>query len=123
EAMDQHQEEKWPERFRPRECQNREPAHEMAEREKALRGEITVGELIAKEHANDRGDRERIQNPRLLACCEPKAWQIAKDQRQPGSPDEEFEHHHQEKLEADCFIHRETNRRKTPRPTQACACS
>ena len=104
--MDQHQEEKRPERLGPRQCQDGKPADKMAECKKALRGEISVRELIAEKHADNRCDWERIQDQRLFSRRESKARQITKDQWQPGSPDEEFKHHHEEKLEADCFIHR-----------------
>ena len=38
----------------------------MAEGEELLRGEIAVRELVAEEHADDRGDREGVENPGLL---------------------------------------------------------
>ena len=35
--------------------------------EEPLRGEIPVRELVAEEHADDGGDRERAEDPGLLA--------------------------------------------------------
>src|SRR6266566_2015725 len=61
----------------------------MTERKELLRGKIAVGKLVAEKHAHDCGDGKRIQ-----------------DQRQPRAPDEEFQNHHEEKFEADCFVHR-----------------
>ena len=77
----------------------------MAKGEKFLCGEISVRELIAKEHSHDGSEWEGIQNPRLLSGREAQAGQIAKDQRQPGAPDGDFQNHHQEQFEADGFVH------------------
>ena len=44
------------------------------------------------------GNAFRIQ--RLLAGRELRLGQVAENERQPGAPDEELEHHHQEELDA-----------------------
>ena len=66
---------------------------------------MAVGVLITEEHAHDRGNRERIEDPRLLAGGEPQARQVSKNQRQPGTPNEEFQDHHEEQPEADRGVH------------------
>jgi hypothetical protein len=68
----------------------------VAEREELLRGELAIRELVAEEHAHDRGDREGVQNPGLFRRREAQARQITEDERQPGAPDEELQGHHQE---------------------------
>src|SRR5207249_823053 len=78
----------------------------MTERKELLRGKIAVGKLVAEKHAHDCGDGKRIQDPRLLPWFESEAGEVAEDQRQPRAPDEEFQNHHEEKFEADCFVHR-----------------
>src|SRR4051812_45351457 len=77
----------------------------MAEGEKFLRREMAIRKLVAEEHTDDCGDRERIQNPGLLPWRKVKAGQVSKNQRQPGSPNKELEHHHEEKFEARSIIH------------------
>ena len=79
---------------------DREPADEVGEREELLRGEITVGELVAEEHPDDRGDREGVEDPGLLAGREAEARQVAEDERQPRAPDEKLERHHREERAA-----------------------
>jgi len=41
----------------------------------------------------------------LLAGSEAEAWKVAEDQREPGAPDEEFQHHHDEESEANRGVH------------------
>src|SRR5437773_10524119 len=77
----------------------------MAEGEKPFRGEISVRELITEEHANDGGQWEGVQDPRLLGRCESETGQVAEDQRQPCPPNEELQHHHEEESQPDCFVH------------------
>ena len=67
----------------------------MAERKEFLRGEIAVRELIAEKHTDDGGHGKGIEDHGLFRGCEFQAGQIAENQRQPGAPDEEFQHHHQ----------------------------
>src|SRR5437899_12680 len=69
----------------------------MTEGQKALGGKIAISELIAEEHAQNRSDWKRIQDHSLFAGTEVEAWQITENERKPGAPDEELEHHHQEK--------------------------
>src|SRR5437773_5149997 len=78
----------------------------MTERKELLRGEIAVGKLVAEKHAHDCGDGKRIQDPRLLPGFEAEAGEVAEDQWKPRAPDEEVQNHHEEKFEADCFVHR-----------------
>src|SRR5947209_6900069 len=77
----------------------------MAERQKFLGRKVAIRILIAEKHPDNRGDRERIQNPGLLPWREVEARQVTKNQRQPCAPDEELEHHHQKEFEARSIIH------------------
>src|SRR5262245_39796464 len=90
----------------------------MAERHELLRGEGSVRELVAKEHADERRHGETTEDARFLKRDEvflgieepskPRAFElqilqrgeIAKDYREPGAPDEELEEHHHRELEA-----------------------
>ena len=65
---------------------------------KQLRENQLIGKLIAEEHADDRRDREAVQDPGLLAVRETEARQVAEDQRQPRPPDEELKDHHHEEF-------------------------
>ncbi len=93
----------------------------MAKGEELFSGEVTVGELIAEEHPDDRSDGEGVENQGLFRehggqvfgkqidnarqdgwrfrCRKPQAWQVSKDQRQPSTPNEELQDHHQEESE------------------------
>jgi hypothetical protein len=100
EAVDHHQRKEGPKRVDPSQGKNRKSANQMAEGEKFFRREGPVGELVAEEHAHDGGNGESVENPRLLTRRESKAGQIAKNQGKPSSPNEEFQHHHDEEFEA-----------------------
>src|ERR1035441_10081707 len=103
--MNEHQSEEWPERPRERQQENRGSANEVAEGEEFLRGKMTVRVLVAEEHADDGGDGEGVENPRLLYGAKLETGQVAVDQRQPASPNEELQHHHQEEFETNRVIH------------------
>jgi hypothetical protein len=77
----------------------------MAGREEPLTGKVAVRELVAEEHADDRRDRERAQDPCLFGRAEAEARQVAEDEGIPRSPNEELQHHHYEEFEADGFAH------------------
>src|SRR5262245_54742335 len=77
----------------------------MRERQEFFGREIPIRELIAEKHSDNRSSREGIQNNRRLPKPEAQARQTAENERQPRAPDEEFEHHHQEELEARSGIH------------------
>jgi hypothetical protein len=104
-AVHKHQRKKRPKRSRPGERQDGNATDQVTDGEKTFRGEIPIRKLIAKEHPNDRGNRESIEDPGLFDGAESKARQITEDQWQPGAPNEELQNHHQEKLEANGFIH------------------
>src|SRR6266571_1771406 len=91
----------------------------MTERKELLRGEIAVGKLVAEKHAHDCGDGKRIQDPRLLPGFESEAGEVAEDQRKPRAPDEEFQNHHEEEFEADCFVHRRDLTGRVGKPARA----
>src|SRR5688500_15340879 len=78
----------------------------MAGREKFFGGVITIGELMNEEHADDRGDRESGQNTGLFAGGKSEPRQGPEHHREPRAPDEEFQNHHEEQLEANAFIHK-----------------
>src|SRR5215469_9040358 len=78
----------------------------MAKGHKPLRCEVAIGELVAEEDADDRRHRERIKNPRLLTGTESQARQVPIDQRQPRTPDDKLQNHHQEQAHPDVAIHR-----------------
>ena len=86
-------------------AEERQPADELAEPEEFFSGEVAVSVLIAEEHADNCGDGERIQDPGLLGGVEFQAGEVAINQRQPASPDEKLQYHHQEEPEADRMIH------------------
>jgi hypothetical protein len=92
--VNEHEQKERPEIVHPPERKDCRPTDQVAHPEKPLGGEISVGELIAEEHADERGQRERAEHERLLPCGKIKAWQITEDQRQPGAPDEELQEHH-----------------------------
>src|SRR5581483_12218437 len=98
--------EKGPERSRERQAQNRQSADQVTEGHKFLRGKMTVGVLVAEEHADNRRDGEGVENPGLFARRESQAGQISVDQRQPATPNEELEDHHEEQAGANRSIHR-----------------
>ena len=98
EAVHQHQGEKGPEGSGEAESEHGQAADEVAEAEESLGGEMPVGELVAEEHADDRGQGEGAQDPSLLDGREAQAGQVAEDEGEPGPPDEEFQDHHQEQL-------------------------
>src|SRR5438067_12765731 len=78
----------------------------MTGREKPLGREIPIGELIAEKHADNGGNREAAQNPGLLGRGEAQAGEVAEYEGIPRAPDEEFQDHHQEQLEANGSIHK-----------------
>src|SRR5581483_10660830 len=65
-AMDQHQSKERPKRSGKSQADQRQSAYKLTERKKFLRRKMAVGELIAEEHADNRGHREGIKNERLL---------------------------------------------------------
>src|SRR5262245_3043531 len=71
----------------------------MAEADKLLRGEVSVGELRTEEKGHYRRQIECPQNDPLFPGTKPQARQVAKDQRVPRAPDEEFQKHHRGQLE------------------------
>ena len=82
-------------------AEQRQSADEMAEGQEPFGGEIAVGELVAEEDAEHRGDA-RSTLP-TSACChavKPSIAHVGEDLRQPGAPDEDLEDHHDEKFEA-----------------------
>ena len=103
--MYQHQAEERPEIAREGQANHGHAADELTEAKKLFRSEITVRKLVAKKHADDGSDREGIKNHGLLTGRKTEAGKIAEDQRQPRTPDEKFQHHHEKQFEADSFIH------------------
>src|SRR5205807_833282 len=85
-------------RFDERQTDHRQSAHQMAERQEFLGRKVSVRELVTKKHADDRGNRECVQNPGLVRITEPQTWQIPENQRKPGAPNKEFEDHHQKQF-------------------------
>ena len=104
-AVHEHQEEEHPEIVRERRGHHRNAADEMAEGQKFFRGEIAIRKLVAEKHADNRRDREGVENHRLLARRKTKARQISEDQRQPRTPDEKLQDHHEEEFEVCGSIH------------------
>src|SRR5882762_9074849 len=78
----------------------------MARRHELLRGEIAVGKLGAEEHSQKRSQSERIQNPARMDLVEFQIVEISENHWKPRAPNEKLQHHHEEKFEADCFVHR-----------------
>ncbi len=104
-AVHEHQEKEHPKIVRERQSDHRHAADQMAERQKFLRRKSAIGKLITEEHSDDGRDRERVQNHRLLPRRETEAWQITENQRQPRTPDEKLENHHEEQFEVGSSIH------------------
>lgn len=103
--MNQHQPEERPKRSCERQHQDGNSPDQVTESEIFLSGKMAIRILVAEEHADNCGDGERVEDPRLLDCREIQTGQVPVNQRQPTSPDEEFEHHHDEEAEADRSIH------------------
>jgi hypothetical protein len=78
----------------------------MTDRQELFCREVAIGELVAEEHADDRGNRKGVEDPALLGRAEAEAGQVAEDQGKPGAPDKELQHHHQDQLESNGFVHR-----------------
>ena len=68
--MQEHQAEEGPEVLLIGQAQHREAADQVAERQELLLREVAVGELTAEEHAGQRRDGERVEDPRLLPLVE-----------------------------------------------------
>jgi hypothetical protein len=96
EAVHEHQQEEREKLFGETAAENRQAADEVGESEEFLGVKFPVSPLVAEEHADDRGDREGVQNQRLLSGREAEAGQVTEDQREPSAPDEKLEHHHEE---------------------------
>ena len=65
----------------------RQPAHEMTERQEPLGGKIAIGELVAEEDPQERGDAERIADQRLLPRLEVEHPHVGQDLPQPRAQD------------------------------------
>ena len=101
EGVDEHQPKERREVLHEVHAEDRQAANEVAEGEELLRRERPVGELAGEEDADDRSDREGASHPRLLRRGEVEAVlpHVAPDQREPGAPNGELEHHHQPEAE------------------------
>jgi len=104
-AMHEHESEERPKFAGEGEAEHGRAAHEMAEGEKFLGGEVPVGVLVAEEHADDGGDGKGVEDPGLFERGEIQAGQVAKNQRQPRAPDEEFQHHHDKEFQPVRVVH------------------
>src|SRR4030095_930184 len=103
--MQEHEREERPKFLNPKHRQNGYAAEQVTYGHELFRSKIPVGELIAKKHGGDRSDGEGVVYPGSLPVLELEELHIAVKQWQPGAPDQQLEHHHQEKFETDCLVH------------------
>ena len=80
-------------------------ADQMAEGEKFFSGKVSIGELVAEEDADHRGDGKHAAGKVLLPAFELQHRHVIKNLDLPGAPDGDLEHHHQEEFEPNGFVH------------------
>lgn len=70
-------------------------ADAVTEGEKTLSSKISISKLVAEKHAHQGCDAEYAADPALLAGGEAQHAHIREDLDLPGSPDPDFEDHHE----------------------------
>jgi hypothetical protein len=93
--VDEHQQKEGPERPGKSAPEDGQSADKVAKGEEFLGGEISICELVAEEHPDDRRDWEGIEDQGGLPRGKADPWQIIENQGKPSPPDEELQDHHQ----------------------------
>src|SRR4030095_6425449 len=112
-----------PETLRKGGAKQRQTANHMAKGEEFFRGKIAIGELVGEKDSKNRRNPEDAAHQRLLPRFEPTHSHVGKNLWLPGTPNGDFEHHHdKERVSDGGRIHehygvegRLANRKRAPR--------